>query len=1215
MATSTPKHGAHGAAKSVHKPAIKTPVHDGVPIPPGPDAILPVEGLNAFRAVALDKRYVPARLPTGKVLGVWGDAIIRTPDGDVRPLVPGDEVKKGDVILTAQNGIVQMEADGSRFARLPDGSELQGPVAQLNALDQFEAPSAGQGDLGSLYNSTLVDRISESVAGQQFSFDGASALGDGTAFDILGLGPNQGLSSAIELQNIAVPESGVVIAGGVQPAAVNGTPGFAVFTVNLETASVAPVTLKFNLTAGTSTLGSDFGTTTEPHHGMQISIDGGETWSTGTDETDVPLGVATVLVRVPLIDDTLDENDETFRLTATRTSPGEPTVILNATATILDNDPPPDLSSANAQVSEDGGTATFTLTLSAPSGKTITLDWSTADGTAKAGEDYVAAGGQITFAPGETSKTVTIDLLSDRLQEGDETFNLTLGNPVNVNLPTPTYLATLVDNDHAPVVPGVNGVGDEDTVQQGNVLTNASDADGDTITVVNFTVDPIGNFAGGTAPAGGSVVVPGIGTISIGSDGAYTFQPAPNYNGTFPTVHFVATDGANPVQSSLDLSVTAVNDAPDEPDTPTDPLDPTGAGRTTVFEAGLLLTQPSATEPTQKTGQLTLSDVDSPVSSLRVSIDSGVPDLLNAAPITANGIPVTWKLTSTADGQTLTGKADSTVVFTATLSNTGAYDVQLHAPVDKGAVDLIQIGLHVTDDLGASTAGSLDIAVRDDQPTISPQLPAQVTVERSDTNLLFVLDNSGSMATRDGIDGLSRLDSAIQSISKVLDQYSEQGAVAVRIVTFSSEASDVGGKWLTVAEAKTLLATIQAQEETNYRAGLTEAITAFDAAGRIASGKNVAYFFSDGLPSLSSGPANVDVNTETAWKNFLDQNLMRSVAIGLGTEPNTTELNPVAYDGSSHADTSATLVTDFKQLDAVLAGTVAPLSGFLAGASATDVGGADLGFISRVSIDGVDYGFGGGLPGASITASKTGSTFSYNADTHQLTVLTQAQGTLRVDMDDGQYSYTPPANASSVTRELVSFAVSDRDGDSAGASFTIVANPVTATVAAPATATAHILAATDSSTTGSATGSEQLTATPLADVFHWTLADAGTAGHPTTTHIGGFSTATTGGDQLDLRDLLQGELGGAGGTMGNLGHYLDFSVAGSGAQATTTLQVSAHGGFDPTAPSASQADKLIVLDGVDLRSSLGLDAQAANQQIIESLLQHGKLLVDSSNNG
>jgi hypothetical protein len=41
-------------------------------------------------------------------------------------------------------------------------------------------------------------------------------------------------------------------------------------------------------------------------------------------------------------------------------------------------------------------------------------------------------------------------------------------------------------------------------------------------------------------------------------------------------------------------------------------------------------------------------------------------------------------------------------------------------------------------------------------------------------------------------------------------------------------------------------------------------------------------------------------------------------------------------------------------------------------------------------------------------------------------------------------------------------------------------------------------------------------------------------------------------------------------------------------------------------------DKTIVLDGVDLRGSLGLDAHAANQQIIESLLQHGKLVVDGS---
>jgi hypothetical protein len=101
---------------------------------------------------------------------------------------------------------------------------------------------------------------------------------------------------------------------------------------------------------------------------------------------------------------------------------------------------------------------------------------------------------------------------------------------------------------------------------------------------------------------------------------------------------------------------------------------------------------------------------------------------------------------------------------------------------------------------------------------------------------------------------------------------------------------------------------------------------------------------------------------------------------------------------------------------------------------------------------------------------------------------------------------------------------------------------------------------------------------------------------------------------LDLRDLLQGELAGSQGTVGNLGHYLDFSVTGSGAQASTTLQISSHGGFDPAvgASGTGVVDKTIVLDGVDLRGSLGLDAHAANQQIIESLLQHGKLVVDGS---
>ncbi len=79
-------------------------------------------------------------------------------------------------------------------------------------------------------------------------------------------------------------------------------------------------------------------------------------------------------------------------------------------------------------------TATFTVSLSAPSGQPVTVNWSTANGTATAGTDYVAASGTITFAPGETKKTITITILGDSITEWTENFFVRLSNPLNASL-------------------------------------------------------------------------------------------------------------------------------------------------------------------------------------------------------------------------------------------------------------------------------------------------------------------------------------------------------------------------------------------------------------------------------------------------------------------------------------------------------------------------------------------------------------------------------------------------------------------------------------------------------------------------------------------------------------------------------------------------------------------------------------------------------------
>jgi Calx-beta domain len=74
-----------------------------------------------------------------------------------------------------------------------------------------------------------------------------------------------------------------------------------------------------------------------------------------------------------------------------------------------------------------GGRATITVLRSAPTGGTVSVQYATSDGTARAGVDYVAASGALTFAPGVTQRTFTVKLIANRV--GNRTVNLTLSNP------------------------------------------------------------------------------------------------------------------------------------------------------------------------------------------------------------------------------------------------------------------------------------------------------------------------------------------------------------------------------------------------------------------------------------------------------------------------------------------------------------------------------------------------------------------------------------------------------------------------------------------------------------------------------------------------------------------------------------------------------------------------------------------------------------------
>jgi Calx-beta domain len=220
-------------------------------------------------------------------------------------------------------------------------------------------------------------------------------------------------------------------AGGLQrhPASIS-------FPVTLSAFTSQVVTVDYSTAGGTATSGVDFVPTS------------------GT--LSFPPNVTSQPVSVSILDDLLDEPDETLFLNL-----GNPTggVLADAQAvgTILDQDPPPDLSVADPSVLEGNQgqhSLGFVPTLSLPSGKTITLDYATAGGTATAGGDYLAAAGSLSFAPGTTALPVDVAVLGDLVHEGDETLGLALSNAVDVTLPAGPVTGTILDDDPVAAATG-----------------------------------------------------------------------------------------------------------------------------------------------------------------------------------------------------------------------------------------------------------------------------------------------------------------------------------------------------------------------------------------------------------------------------------------------------------------------------------------------------------------------------------------------------------------------------------------------------------------------------------------------------------------------------------------------------------------------------------------------------------------------------------------
>ena len=214
----------------------------------------------------------------------------------------------------------------------------------------------------------------------------------------------------------------------------------ATVTVTRTLGSAGAATVNYATSDGTAKAGEDY----TPASGT-LSFAAGETTRTFT---------------VTILDDSSDEEVETVNLTLSNPTGG---IVVGGNSTsainVTDNDSEPTLSFVDfraftAEGNSGTAEAVFNVRLSAPSGKPVTVNYNTNDGEAMSGVDYQPASGTLTFAPGETAKTVTVLVNGDTAPEPDENFELNLFGPVNASFvfgSTASVFGFIWDDDSAGI--------------------------------------------------------------------------------------------------------------------------------------------------------------------------------------------------------------------------------------------------------------------------------------------------------------------------------------------------------------------------------------------------------------------------------------------------------------------------------------------------------------------------------------------------------------------------------------------------------------------------------------------------------------------------------------------------------------------------------------------------------------------------------------------
>ena len=339
--------------------------------------------------------------------------------GDATNFIPFSNVRPS---LSNDGRYVSFVSRSTGFTSGNDTNGGAGPVIDVFVRDRQAAATK----LVSI-NHTGSDSGSGASGFGTITTDGKSVFYFSNASDLVGYDSNGGVQDLFVFLNLE--PSGQVRFKTAITGAGEGSAS-ALITVSFTGPVSTAASLNFSTANGTAAPGVDYTATSGT-----LNFAAGETEKTFS---------------VPLIDDALDEDDETIILTLsspTNVSLGEPNI---AVLKIVDDDLLPTLSVSDVTLAEgDSGTtnALFTISLSAPSGRSVAVPIATQSVTATPGSDYQARSTQLTFLAGQTTSQLAVPIVGDSNVENTETFVVNLGNPINATIARGQGFGTIIDDD------------------------------------------------------------------------------------------------------------------------------------------------------------------------------------------------------------------------------------------------------------------------------------------------------------------------------------------------------------------------------------------------------------------------------------------------------------------------------------------------------------------------------------------------------------------------------------------------------------------------------------------------------------------------------------------------------------------------------------------------------------------------------------------------